>query len=107
VTHASGGPFKDIVVPFNGKPTGYCPSYTESHAPSLILYLYSSISGFHAASPETFAEALHTVLTLPVDEELALRRRARTWAVQRFSEEEFEKGWNASGWRSKLSGLQK
>lgn len=22
VTHASGGPLKDIVVPFNGKPTG-------------------------------------------------------------------------------------
>lgn len=24
VTHASGGPLKDIVVPFNGKPTGEC-----------------------------------------------------------------------------------
>ncbi|TFY57112.1 hypothetical protein EVJ58_g7226 [Rhodofomes roseus] len=76
VTHASGGPLNDIVVPFDGKPTGY-----------------------HATSPETFAEAFHNVLTLPPEEDLALRERARTWAVQRFSEEEFEKGWNESGWR--------
>lgn len=76
VTHASGGPLNDIVVPFNGEPTGY-----------------------HATSADTFAEAFHTILTLPPETELALRLRARTWAVQRFSEEEFEKGWNASGWR--------
>ncbi|KAH9948253.1 mannosyltransferase [Amylocystis lapponica] len=76
VTHASGGPLNDIVVPFNGEPTGY-----------------------HATSPETFAEALHTVLTLTPEADLAMRQRARTWAVQRFSEEEFEKGWSASGWK--------
>lgn len=80
VTHASGGPLKDIVVPFNNQPTGY-----------------------HATNPETFAEAFQTVLALSPDEELALRVRARTWAVQRFSEEEFERGWNASGWRDWLS----
>ncbi|TCD65775.1 asparagine-linked glycosylation protein [Steccherinum ochraceum] len=79
VTHASGGPLKDIVVPFNGQPTGY-----------------------HATSPETFAEALNAVLTLTPDEELAMRSRARTWAVQRFSEEEFEKEWDASGWKDWL-----
>ncbi|KAI0931011.1 hypothetical protein AcV7_005038 [Taiwanofungus camphoratus] len=79
VAHASGGPLNDIVVPVNGKPTGY-----------------------HATSPETFAEAFHTVLTLSPEDDLALRRRARAWAVQRFSEEEFEKGWNASGWRTSL-----
>ncbi|KAI0727902.1 mannosyltransferase [Fomitopsis betulina] len=76
VTHASGGPLNDIVVPFDGKPTGY-----------------------HATSPETFAKAFHTVLTLPLEEDLALRQRARQWAVQRFSEAEFEKGWNESGWK--------
>ncbi|OBZ71200.1 GDP-Man:Man(3)GlcNAc(2)-PP-Dol alpha-1,2-mannosyltransferase [Grifola frondosa] len=79
VTHASGGPLNDIVVPFNGEPTGY-----------------------HATSPETFAEALHTALTLSPEAELALRLRARTWAVQRFSEEEFEKEWDASGWKKWL-----
>ncbi|KAG2009800.1 asparagine-linked glycosylation protein 11 [Coprinopsis cinerea AmutBmut pab1-1] len=75
VTHASGGPLLDIVVPFNGKPTGY-----------------------HARTPDEFAEAMRTVLSLSPDEEIAIRQRARTWAVQRFSEEEFEKGWHGSGW---------
>jgi alpha-1,2-mannosyltransferase len=62
----------------------------------------SSISGYHATSPETFAEALHTVFTLSEDKEAALRQRARTWAVQRFSNEEFENGWDASGWAEVL-----
>jgi len=79
VVHASGGPLKDIVVPFNGEPTGY-----------------------HARTPETFAEALHAALTLSPADDLAMRRRARTWAVQRFSEEEFERGWQASEWRGWL-----
>ncbi|EPQ54836.1 UDP-Glycosyltransferase/glycogen phosphorylase [Gloeophyllum trabeum ATCC 11539] len=79
VTHASGGPLNDIVVPFNGEPTGY-----------------------HATTPESFAEALYSAFTLAPEQELAMRERARTWAVQRFSEEEFEKGWDASGWRTWL-----
>lgn len=79
VAHASGGPLKDIIIPFNGERTGY-----------------------HAATPEEFAGALQTALTLDSEEELTLRMRTRTWAVQRFSEEEFEKGWNASGWRTWL-----
>ncbi|KAG5654304.1 hypothetical protein H0H81_004723 [Sphagnurus paluster] len=76
VVHASGGPLKDIVVPYNGEPTGY-----------------------HAESPESFAEALHLALSLGPGEELAMRQRARAWAIQRFSEEEFEVGWHKSGWR--------
>ncbi|KAF8194196.1 mannosyltransferase [Pholiota molesta] len=80
VAHASGGPLKDIIVPFNGERTG-----------------------FHAKTTDEFAEALHTVLSLPNEEELAMRWRARAWAVQRFSEEEFERGWNQSGWRTWLS----
>ncbi|KAG6910663.1 hypothetical protein DXG01_008707 [Tephrocybe rancida] len=76
VVHASGGPLKDIVVPVGGELTGY-----------------------HADSPETFAEALHTALTLSPPEDLAIRKRARTWALQRFSEEEFMQGWHESGWR--------
>ncbi|KAJ4483308.1 mannosyltransferase [Lentinula aciculospora] len=79
VAHKSGGPLQDIVVPFHEQPTGY-----------------------HADSVETFAAALHTALSLSNDEDLAMRQRARAWAVQRFSEEEFEKGWNASQWRSFL-----
>lgn len=56
--------------------------------------------GYHAKTPEEFADAIHTVLNLPPDEELELRKRARTWAVQRFSEQEFEKFWDESGWKN-------
>jgi len=80
VTHASGGPFNDIVVPFNGKPTG-----------------------FHATSPDEYADHFHTIFSMSPDEELEFRLRARTWAVQRFSNEEFEKGWNDSGWKKWLN----
>ncbi|KIM43076.1 glycosyltransferase family 4 protein, partial [Hebeloma cylindrosporum] len=76
VAHASGGPLKDIIVPFNGENTG-----------------------FHARTSAEFAEAMHAALTLSPEDELAIRWRARAWAVQRFSEEEFERGWNQSGWR--------
>ncbi|KAJ3764017.1 mannosyltransferase [Lentinula raphanica] len=79
VAHKSGGPLEDIVVPFNGQLTGY-----------------------HADSVETFAEALHTALLLSSEEDIAMRQRARTWAVQRFSEAEFERSWNASQWKSFL-----
>jgi alpha-1,2-mannosyltransferase len=56
--------------------------------------------GYHATTPEAFAEMLHLALTLDPVEDLALRRRTRTWAVQQFSEEQFIKGWDASGWRN-------
>lgn len=97
MTHASGGPLNDIVVPYNGQPTG-----------AFIIVVYPFIIdgpmfiGYHANSAKTFADAFQSVLTLPVHEELALRQRAREWAVQRFSEEEFAKGWEASGWRKYL-----
>ena len=79
VAHASGGPLLDIVVPLDGEPTGY-----------------------HATSPETFAEAFRTVLTLSPEADVAMRTRARKWAVQKCSAEEFEKGWDGSGWRKWL-----
>ncbi|PPQ63599.1 hypothetical protein CVT24_004459 [Panaeolus cyanescens] len=79
VAHASGGPLKDIIVPYKGGLTGY-----------------------HATNTEEFAEAMHVVLSLPSEEERNIRFRTRAWAVERFSEKEFEKGWNASGWRQFL-----
>jgi len=51
---------------------------------------------------DEFAEAMQKVLSLSAEEELAVRTRARKWAVQRFSEAEFEKAWNESGWRTFL-----
>ncbi|KAJ7041151.1 mannosyltransferase [Mycena alexandri] len=80
IAHASGGPFQDIVVPFQGKITGY-----------------------HAKTHTEFASAIHTALTLSPEEDLAIRQRARTWAVQRFSEFEFEAAWEASGWSKLLT----
>ncbi|KAJ7723442.1 mannosyltransferase, partial [Mycena maculata] len=79
IAHASGGPLEDIVVPFQGKITGY-----------------------HATTPASFADAIHTAFTLSPEADLAIRQRARTWAVQRFSEAEFEAAWEASGWATLL-----
>lgn len=58
--------------------------------------------GFHALTREEFADAFQTILSLSPEEEASMRWRARAWAVQRFSEEEFERGWNQSGWRKYL-----
>ncbi|THV05614.1 mannosyltransferase [Dendrothele bispora CBS 962.96] len=79
VAHESGGPLKDIIVPYNGERTG-----------------------FHATTPTSFAQALHNALSLSKEEDKAIRERARTSAVQRFSEEEFVRGWELSGWRKWL-----
>ncbi|THH09846.1 hypothetical protein EW145_g1732 [Phellinidium pouzarii] len=76
VAHASGGPLNDIVVPYKSEPTGY-----------------------HATTPTTFGEALHTVLSLSLAEDIAMRSRARAWAVERFSRGGFEQAWEESGWR--------
>jgi len=80
IAHASGGPLEDIVVPFQGEATGY-----------------------HATTAGEFASQIHTALTLSPEDDLAIRQRARTWAVQRFSEAEFEAAWEASGWSALLS----
>lgn len=58
--------------------------------------------GYHAKSPEEFAEAFHSVFQLSKTEDLALRQRARVWAVKRFSNEEFEKGWDNTRWKDWL-----
>ncbi|EJC98471.1 glycosyltransferase family 4 protein [Fomitiporia mediterranea MF3/22] len=79
VVHASAGPFIDIVVPYKGEPTGY-----------------------HATTPQTFATQLHSTLSLSPAEEHAMRLRARTWAVERFSRAGFERAWEESGWRKWL-----
>ncbi|KAL5501840.1 ALG11 [Sanghuangporus vaninii] len=76
VVHASAGPLIDIVVPYKGEPTGY-----------------------HATTPETFSTALHTALSLSPSEDFAMRKRARTLALERFSRRGFEQAWEESGWR--------
>ncbi|KAJ7079583.1 mannosyltransferase [Mycena belliarum] len=80
IADASGGPLEDIILPVEGEITGY-----------------------HAMTPETFAAAIHTALTLSSAEDLAIRQRARTRAVQEFSEAKFEAAWEASGWATLLA----
>ncbi|OJA16870.1 hypothetical protein AZE42_13465, partial [Rhizopogon vesiculosus] len=57
VTHASGGPLHDIVVPLDGGATG-----------------------FHAHDSQSFADAMHRVLSMSKSQEQAMRERARRWA---------------------------
>nr|XP_019005182.1 alpha-1,2-mannosyltransferase [Kwoniella mangroviensis CBS 8507]OCF68643.1 alpha-1,2-mannosyltransferase [Kwoniella mangroviensis CBS 8507] len=80
VVHASAGPVMDIVVPFNNQNTG-----------------------FHATDAGSFAEAIHQAFTLSPEESLRMRKAAREAAVKKFSEREFEKGWQL-GWK-RLKGL--
>ena len=87
-----------------------CPIRWTNHRSYSLLTLLTNkptskctfTPGYHATSPEEFAEAIHTVLTLPPVEELGIRDRARKLAVKKFSEEEFERAWNESGWKKWL-----
>ena len=81
VVHDSGGPKLDIVVPFEGKETG-----------------------FHASSEEEFANGFRKVLEEMGDKERAeMRLRARKNS-KRFTEEVFAKKW--VGEMEELIGLQ-
>ncbi|KAH0148463.1 glycosyltransferase family 4 protein, partial [Aureobasidium melanogenum] len=71
VVDDSGGPKYDIVVPIDGKPTG-----------------------FHAKSPAELADGFAKALDQSPSETLAMRKRART-SAKRFSEEVFRDSWNA------------
>ncbi|WVQ83370.1 hypothetical protein IAT38_005511 [Cryptococcus sp. DSM 104549] len=74
VVHASAGPLLDIVVPHKGQRTGY-----------------------HATDAPSFAAALHEAFSLSPSQSLKMRKAARALAVEKFSEQEFEKSWD-KGW---------
>jgi len=99
LAHKSGGPLVDIIVPFEGLPTGQLFYY--SHHFCINLFLVHRI-GYHALTPEMFASAMHEILTLSADKQLSMRSCARRWAVKQFSEDEFVKGWERSGWKECL-----
>ena len=69
VVHDSGGPKLDIIVPFNGKPTGY-----------------------HVETDEQFAKAFGTVFGMSAEERLEMRQRIRA-SAKRFTEEAFARKW--------------
>jgi alpha-1,2-mannosyltransferase len=97
VAHESGGPLTDTVVPLEGQRTGQ-----SLFLPCLLSVMMSDFIGYHALTPHTFSAAMHEISTLSYDEQLALRSRARRLAIERFSEQEFEKGWDSIGWKAFL-----
>lgn len=71
VVHDSGGPKLDIVVPYEGKPTG-----------------------FHAETDEQFAIGFGKVLSMSDEERMEMRLRNRS-SAKRFTEEAFARKWIA------------
>ncbi|RAL65518.1 hypothetical protein DID88_001084 [Monilinia fructigena] len=69
VVHDSGGPKRDIVTEVGGLATG-----------------------FHASTSEQFAQGFESALSLPREDKIAMRLRARK-SAQRFTEAEFAKKW--------------
>jgi alpha-1,2-mannosyltransferase len=81
VVHRSGGPYLDIVVPFEGREIG-----------------------FHAETEEEFADGFAGVNGLGEAERMEMRRRGRE-SSRRFGEGVFAEGWKAELMR--LVGLQR
>ena len=71
IVNDSGGPKEDIVVDFDGGPTGY-----------------------HASSSSEYAAAFTEALSLSSEERIAIRRRSRL-SAKRFTEEAFANRWIA------------
>jgi alpha-1,2-mannosyltransferase len=66
LAHNSGGPKLDIVIEYDGKPTGFLASDVDS-----------------------YASALRTIFSLSAEEQLSIRMNARE-SVKRFSDANFE-----------------
>ncbi|ETN46632.1 uncharacterized protein HMPREF1541_00818 [Cyphellophora europaea CBS 101466] len=81
VVHRSGGPWLDIVVPWEGKDIG-----------------------FHAETEEEFAEGFAKVAALDEGESYEMRKRGRE-STRRFGEEVFREGW--CGQMSRLVEMRK
>jgi alpha-1,2-mannosyltransferase len=68
LAHASGGPLMNIVIPFQGKTTG-----------------------FLASTEESFANQLKVILESSEKEQQSIQQNARQSVVERFSNEKFQK----------------
>lgn len=102
VVNDSGGPKADIVVDFDGGPTGkseqlepmkLIPSHTiptsnNSPIPSNPF----SPTGYHATTESDYAHSFREALSMPEDSTLAMRKRARA-SSKRFTEEAFATKW--------------
>lgn len=90
LVHASAGPLLDIVVP---RVTITKDGKSQQ----------KQRTGWHATDAESFAEGMHEILSLDSKEQKKVREAARALAVEKFSLEEFERGW--SGFWGRLVGL--
>ena len=65
LAHDSGGPKMDIVVPYNGRQTG-----------------------FRASDVDSYSDAMKTIFSMQEDEKMDIRRNGRAH-IMKFSEEKF------------------
>lgn len=98
VVNDSGGPKEDIVVEYDGGPTGSytiflqftLPSFPENECLNLV---YISLKpGFHANDASEFATKFTRALSMSSHDTLAMRLRARS-SAKRFTEEAFATRW--------------
>ena len=94
LVHASAGPLLDIVLPYSP------PSSSSIEETRIALP-----TGFHSTTAASFAENLFGIISLSDLEKMAMRKRARASAEERFSTASFEKGWR-NNWE-RLVGFSK
>lgn len=103
VVNDSGGPKEDIVVEYNGGPTGTYSIFlhfilpptlsSSSQKISVSILVYISLKpGFHANDASDFATKFTLALSMSFRDTLAMRLRARS-SAKRFTEEAFAKRW--------------
>lgn len=105
VVNDSGGPKEDIVVDYEGEPTGTLtlleipsfPAHTTIFSIGtqfeVSLTLNSSFpQGFHASTPAEYADYFTKALSLSLFDTLAMRKRNRL-SSQRFTTETFTTSW--------------
>ena len=86
VVNDSGGPKADIVVGFDGEPTGNENGFVLREKSLTIMV------GFHASSEEEYASCFAKALSMPEASALAMRKRARA-SSKRFTDEAFATRW--------------
>jgi alpha-1,2-mannosyltransferase len=98
VVNDSGGPKLDIVVDVDGRPTGTFPplSYCLIVLRIVNVLLQDSHNiGFHASTEQQYADAFLKALSLPRNDALAMRHRARK-SARRFTDRAFAEKWIAN-----------
>jgi glycosyltransferase involved in cell wall biosynthesis len=81
-------PVRLALGPLSSSPTVNTPPYVDP--------FYPPYTGFHATDAASFADQIHTILSLSSSSQLAIRENARRQAMSKFSTEVFEQGWQAS-----------